>query len=703
MRTLFKRRRGIAVLLLTALLMQWPHAPLQPAVAHAEPSADPDEEIVYIDDAGIIRVFDTRVTGGNPEVKWVSPDGNWRDFALGDVNNDGDMEIVAIGGGSTDGKLAVFDPVVASGAVDPDQKINGIPWDTLYRVDLPGSPQLVVTGNFDQNLPGAEIIYLYQLLPGDRDNPDDRMRLIALKSDSPTPSGRGWAEHFRLNFTEEWEGIAAGNLDGESTDEFSLVSEESANLKVFRVDGGPKRIYEYGSSSRSPKAVAIGEWEGNQPDYLAWTRGSDPPLPAFYVQSWQDDDEFDDEYSEAFEPGPRAIFYAQINSSDDTEVVMLRTVSGGLKSARMIVRGRKQSDIPSELEQRLDEDNGYNAGAGGDIDGDGRDEIVLIRDDKMLVFYEAERSANSNSYPFRTNRRSIAIGDLDAIGFIFGPQFGVDRTQIDAVLEAGGQPFNTLFTLTNTTTNDPIPFTINVVGAPSWLSVQPLSGFTPSQVFLAFNTNNIQAGEYRTELQITSSDPTVINQPVTIDIMLRVTAALVSVQPASLTISYPCTDTATIRPRTLAIGGTPGIRYTAAIARSPDVAAAMAGLDGPLYNGYISSAGELVLRDGSGNEAALAELGDLATASGVNSEWPSAVSWLSARSADDIIPDTITLQATSLISESVSYDEVLLVIIADSRAGAPPGNVRLVPIAALCASDQLFLTPIGQGQLPAAD
>src|SRR3712207_466402 len=118
MRKLNRWRRLFQTILPAVLLSAyWTGWPAASAPVAAAPSQDPDEEIVYIDADGVIRVLDTRVTGGNPEIKWFSPDSSWRDFALGDVNNDGDQEIVAIGGGRDDGKLAVFDPVVASGII----------------------------------------------------------------------------------------------------------------------------------------------------------------------------------------------------------------------------------------------------------------------------------------------------------------------------------------------------------------------------------------------------------------------------------------------------------------------------------------------------------------------------------------------------------------------------------------------------------
>jgi hypothetical protein len=690
------RKRMTELLVLALLWLNLPGGPAQPFTALAAPSADPDEEIVYIDGDGVIRVLDTRVSGSNPEVKWFSPDGGWREIALGDVNNDGDMEIIAVGGGSRDGKLAIFDPVVASGAINPDQKINDIPWDTLFRMDVPGSPQLVAAGNFDENVPGDEIIFLYEVRPEDKENDSDRMRLIGLKADSPTPTGRSWEEHFTLKFDEDWNSIAVGNLDNRGTDEFVLVSDQASNMHVYRVDGGVRRIYSYGSSSRAPKAAAIGRWEGGTRPMLAWTRGTTPPLASLFVERWESDNSFKDVYSEAFDPAPRVVFFAQINNNDDEELVMLRTVPGDGSTPRMIVRGRRQGSIPSELEQRLDSDNGYRGGAAGDIDGDGMDEIVIIRDNRILVFYEPNVSARTNSYDLSTNRRSIVIGDLDKIGFVSGPQFGADRTKVDGVMPAGGQPTSSIVDLVNISGPEPIPFSLNVVGNPPWLTVTAGTNVTPANLNFTFRADSVPAGEYRTEVQITSSNPAVVNQPFIIEVTLRVTAALVSLQPAALAFSHPCTETATIQTQTVAVGGTAGIRYTAALVASPNVAVAQAALTGPIEGGYIDEEGKLVVSDSQGNEATVAGVGNLVSASGVNSEWPSGVPWATARSQQDVIPDTITIEAGTLYSDTVSYAEAYLVIVADARAGAPPSNVRLLPISNLCATSYLHLSLIAR-------
>lgn len=82
-------------------------------------SADKAEEIVFIDPNGFIRVFDPITPAGGVAVDWVSPEGGWRSFALGDFDVNGDKEIVAIkGNNNTDSKLVIWDPVVAKDVTD---------------------------------------------------------------------------------------------------------------------------------------------------------------------------------------------------------------------------------------------------------------------------------------------------------------------------------------------------------------------------------------------------------------------------------------------------------------------------------------------------------------------------------------------------------------------------------------------------------
>ncbi len=78
----------------------------------AVPTADINDEIVFIDANGFIRVFDYVDDVPAETVRWYSPIGGFADIALGDVNDDSDMEIIGVRGGPEEGELVIFDPVV---------------------------------------------------------------------------------------------------------------------------------------------------------------------------------------------------------------------------------------------------------------------------------------------------------------------------------------------------------------------------------------------------------------------------------------------------------------------------------------------------------------------------------------------------------------------------------------------------------------
>ncbi len=100
------------------------------------------EEIVYIDNSqgrkGALRVLDPIQSSGVLRVEWKSAETDFTDFALGDVNNDGDSGVIGIRGGTGDGQIVVYDPVVKSGPFDG--VFNMVPWRKLVMRFWSGMP-----------------------------------------------------------------------------------------------------------------------------------------------------------------------------------------------------------------------------------------------------------------------------------------------------------------------------------------------------------------------------------------------------------------------------------------------------------------------------------------------------------------------------------------------------------------------------------
>ncbi len=663
-------RRFMAIALIAALLIPGLSATQQ--TAHAEISADPDAEIVYIDNSGTIRVLDTVQTGGNPVVDWTSPSSGWSNFALGDVNNDGDMEIVALKGSGSTGTLAVFDPVVANGTFD-GKSPNGIPWAKLYEIAVPGSPKLVATGKLDPNLPGDHIYYTYDLNGGSQ--------VVALKPAIPIPDGRQWATHYTRFYDERWEQVSIGNIDKEGADEIALIDDSAGRLSVYRSDANSEAILKKTGDSRPWRATTILEYDQGSSMEVIGVRDAPPSLDSFFVFKWnRDNEDFDEKDTESFSPSPRFAFGADINNDGKDAVVMLRSVSEG-NSVRMIVRGDDGGEIPSELEQFLDEDNGYQTGAGGDVDGDGKDEIVIMRDNNIRIYSQPDRNASRNDYALQTNARTIHIGDLDKNGFTIGPRFSTTISTIEETRQIGTTGNSTSFEIRNETTSSPISYQLGVENNPSWLTLTPRFGNTPAIISYSTNAIGLTPGTYTTRIVLTSDNATVLNQPYYISVKLTVTPAAIEVNTSSVSFAFLRESEPVTLTRTVSVFGASGVKFSAAIAPYPEVNAAASELTSAMTSGRMDADGKIWVQDSSGREIVLADTKS------------NAIPWLSVTPEKGTVSSLLTL---TVVSDKQVEDaaRAYLVIIGDSTTGAPPENVRLVPVTSIRANNLLYLPVI---------
>ncbi len=660
-------RRLIAATLIATLLL--PSLRPLPQAALAEISADPDAEIVYIDNTGTIRVLDTLQAGGNPIVDWTSPTNGWTNFALGDVNNDGDMEIVALKATGSTGILAVFDPVVANGTFD-GKSPNGIPWAKLYETTIPGNPKLVATGKLDPNLPGAHIYYTYDVGSG--------TQVVALKPAIPFPDGRQWAVHYTRTFNERWEQISIGNLDNEGADEIALIDDTAGRLSIYLSDGTSEAILKKTGDARPWRATTFAQYDAGSTVEVVGVRDAPAPLSSFFVFKYnKDKEDFEEKDPEAFQPSPRFIFPADINNDGKEAIVMLRNVSQG-NAVRMIVRGDDGDEIPSELEQFLDADNGYQSGAGGDIDGDGKDEIVIMRDNNIRIYTQPDRNASRDDYALQTNGRTIHIGDLDKNGFTIGPRFSTTISTIEETLQIGNTSATKTFEIRNETTSSPISYQIGIENNPSWLTVTPRFGNTPAVIAYNANAIGLEPGTYNTRIVLTSDNQTVLNQPYYIGVQLTVTPATIEANVNSINFTYLRDSQPTTMTQTISVLGAAGVKFSAAIAPYPAVSAATAELTSAMTSGRIDADGKIVVQDSSGQEIVLADT------------QVDAVPWLSVTPDQGTVSAILTL--TMLPGQQVEDSaRAYLVIIGDARTGVPPENVRLIPVSALRVNSLLYM------------
>lgn len=607
------------------------------------------DEIVYIDGGdGFIRVIDPVWGGASPEVKWISPESNFNDVALGDFNNDGDMEIIAVKGDIGSGKVIIYDPV-ASGKTVPGQEINGIPWVTLFTLDLPAKPTLVAAGNFDPGVPGDEFLVGQEVSSDGSGDTSKRFKIDIYKSPTATPDGTQWVTHIANRYFEErWTRVAVGDLVEGGGDELSLVDEDGGKIEVYRTDDGWKRIFSAGDSKKRAQDSAMGNWDGKDADELAWSRsvsGDTGAAPTLFVEDWSSG-EFEEDVAEAFDPGFRRLAFADGNGSGDDELYMLRNVPDGVNKPRLVSLN-DGGDGAHEWEERLDS-NEWRAIAGGNFDEDSRAELLIGRSNMLRIYLEPERGPDSRrEYEVTFNRQNLLAGNLDASGFTAGPVFEANTQNVEATAPVGLTD-QVILQLRNSTTEASVPFAVAAEGNPAWLNINPPTGAVPvnnafTNIELTFDAAGLNQGTYTTRLLFTSTSP-VENQPYIVNVRFVVSAPLVTASPAVAFFTEVCSGTTPLSETvTINIVGSPGTRYSAAIADSPtaaDVAAAQASPDALV---------------------------------------PSPVEWLTASTGTNTVPDAITL-TISRTTALTSTAKMILLVVADPVAVPPPGNVRQVPI-----------------------
>lgn len=569
-------RRSLAALLICLSLLLAPFAgwrapaqAAQPAAPAAQAVANSDEEIVYLEPGGVIRVQDPNQAGDNPEVRWFSPTGGWVGFALSDVNLDGDAEIVAIGNINGVGKLTIFDPVASESEAGNGGFINGIPWRVLFDKTLLGIPRLVATGELDTTAPGDEIVVNYGLPPDAVVEPGDVFRFEGLVQSGPARDGRSWNVRALVDTGNLWTWVGLGDLNGGGVDEIALIDDHGGNLSVLALtNDGTDRIYRNTSQDNAWQHGAMGQWVGGGRDELFVVRETSYPLSSFFVLGVIDSN-WVDIFHEYNDPPPSFVFTADITGNGDQEAVLLREVPVELGNrSRLFIRdnGNDQIVLTDDL---LDADNGYLAGAGGDVDGDGRDEVVIMRGNRLRIFTEPESSRAVQDFAAVTDGRTIAIANLDAGGSNELSRLGATPDSIQDTVIAGAEQRVYGIAVHELSGNRVAAYSARIENSSPWVSLNPAAGNTPDTIMVTLTSQGLAAGTYEDRLLIETTDPTVVESAVAVPIQLTVLAGASTAPNRVDDVVYPCAEDAAPVSTELAITGTVGASYT--VSFSPTV------------------------------------------------------------------------------------------------------------------------------------
>ena len=685
-----------------------------------------DEEILYLDEDGQICAIEpenldsARATWKNA---WCSPTNEFHDFAVGDFNADGDAEIVGIknvgSGANEEGRLIIYDPVIHSDDVEPSGWTDaGVPWRQLALRSVDQPLITVETGNLDSNIPGDEILYITSA-------DDSSSTVVILKADSPRPDGTGWTRHVDETFTWLWTFVATGNVDNLGSDEVVLVGERRASTGIvsssmvaaYRVDNAEldnkEHFLEFPSTNFEWKMAQIGEIQGlvsREKEIIAINDASESTQNNIHTFHFQYDETLErlvelrsESTGEFVQPHAETIFLADIsgvvNNIQDDEALFLRTIADPTDKPRLFMRGDDQDGIDiDQFDLVLDEASGWQAGVGGDLDGDAKDEIILLGDRKARVYIEPDDDLTFVELTgLVADKGQVKTGNIDARGILQASEIQAAVTGLENGLLSNQQGE---FQIRIESTGQSIPFSARFLSRPSWvLDLEPASGRTPATVIVRVNTEGLQPATYSTTLEIASDTSSVRNTPHLLDLELTVLSRGLTFTPASASlIVHPCPSSPATESTELQIRSTTAISYTAFIFEQSTISAALASLEGPIHSSRINESTQLQLFDSLGNSAHL-PLGQEAMQKLKSQRqqqarvpWFSSVPWLSAESDSGWTNDTLTLTVDngSLQGDERLASSATLFIVADNSKVPAPYNTYEIPIGYLCAQSQVY-------------
>lgn len=517
-----------------------------------------DEEIVYIDPAGVIRVFDPIQTADNRPVQWFSPDGGWMDLALGDVTGDGSKEIVAVGHGEEGGgKLAIFDPVYIGTNPVPGQRINDIAWVTYFQTQFATLPSFVETGQFEGGHNLAQIVVSRPLAPAERTNPEHRHRLQIWRAGGSPPNPSAWSVIATYDSIYEWDWIAAGDYTGNGLDEVALIDRQRGHLGVFRLGANRtlERIFANESAERPWQTVAFGQYAISTVEEMIAVRHSGA-INNYWIFRWVNN-QTTDFFSALFLPPPDYAFLADIGGNGDVEIVTLRAVPPEMgERPRLFVRDNDTDPIALR-EAPLDADNGFRAGVGADLSADGRDAIVLIRDNRIRIYYEPYRNRDYFDHPLATNQRTVHAGNLDAAGQQPIPRLEVAPRSLNISLIQGQVDSSLRAEVLSEDVEGTLDFTAMTQAADAWLSVAPSGGQTPATLSIGVDARNLNPGSYSGDVTVSSQSFGLL-QSVDLEVSINVNAGI-WLSPASAVVYYaPCDEDASLQNLAFTVAGASG-------------------------------------------------------------------------------------------------------------------------------------------------
>lgn len=533
-----RRSSWLSILLALAVLV----APLSaatallPRTASAEPATTTDDEIILLTSAGKVRIDDPYTPSGYEPVDWDSgSDTGWTRVAAGDFNGDGDAEVAA----AKSTALKVYDPVVKSGSQTVSYSLS---LSTIY---------LLATGDFDGDGKDELAITLYDSSAG--------QYALRVYDGGSTGVSSDWTLWYSAYFGATWQDMAAGDFNNDGYADLALVRNVDRRVMVYRgSSSGFTTLASQSGYATDWLGVAGGnltaDYDG---DEIALARESANAVTNALILLRVNGSSLSDIAAGAnykYNPAFASIALGDLNGDADDEVVLLRDPIENKVSLLVInPYGATMRSMALAI--------GYGSTTWklvrtGDTDADGRDEIVVLRDDVYRIFGAPEShdgyadvtgSFYATSDP--SNTPTLAVADVDGVGVSSGPTLNVSPTSLTFDLEYGQSSGTQNVSITNSGTSAQIAWTAQVLSGGSWLKIDKTSGVTAGTLGVSIDTSAVSPGSYSGTIRVSATTSGVANTPRDITVSLTVSGVALSVSPDTLAfeVDYGDTDRQTVQ------------------------------------------------------------------------------------------------------------------------------------------------------------
>jgi len=357
-----------------------------------------DDELAYIDAAGYINIVDPVTPSGSAPFSWRSPTGGYTGMATIDSNNDGIDEIVAIAGN----KVQLLTPLNTGGVLPQ------------FSQTIPAGFHFVSVnaGDFIPGDGGRDEILVQRT--DNRNNSTYSVQIYDGNAD-----GNAWQLVFDESFGAEWISLEPGDVDGLEGDELVMVrngtdvnSDKRIIIRKYAPTdpNGPwltifSKVYNFPWID-----VVTGNTHLNNGDIdeIITTRGGVlGQFDSFLVFQYYNYNLTDaPNGSGKYYPYWQNIAVGDINASGDDEVFVIRDpeVASGVS---LLGFNWGNDPMPAGWELALGRD--LQTVQMGDVDGDGKAEIVVAQSGSYRIYWEPDVNFNHSNDMAVSLRKPVVI------------------------------------------------------------------------------------------------------------------------------------------------------------------------------------------------------------------------------------------------------------------------------------------------------